>query len=245
MAGVADLGSAAGGLEGGVAGFALGAGSVSAAGGSSGGGSWPKARPAQQRMRPNEPANLAPDIERLSRFLIRRDGRAVAETRQYDTSATTAPGILDFFWRRPDWRATRRDESAVLAEGPCCRIESVGALVDAWRGELTDNEEFAIFEHADLLELSDERGNLYGMRIGPAPHREVRDVGTHRQQVAKFPFSRREAPWHGFPLGPMEKDYDPPRPPRRALPRDALTKMVASGLLNMAQLKRLVNGRNI
>jgi hypothetical protein len=114
-----------------------------------------------------------------------------------------------------------------------------------WLPELTDNEEFAIFEQADLLELSDERGNLYGMRIGPAPDREVRDVGTHRQQVAKFPFSRREAPWHGFPLGPMEKDYDPPRPPRRALPRDALTKMVASGLLNMAQLKRLVNGRNI
>jgi hypothetical protein len=114
-----------------------------------------------------------------------------------------------------------------------------------WLPELSDEEEFGIFDQADLLELSDEHGNLYGISIGPEPDREVRYLGTLRQQVAKFPASHPGAHWHGFPLGPLEGDYDPPHPPRRALPQDALRKMVARGLLDNTQRKRLLKGKNI
>jgi hypothetical protein len=114
-----------------------------------------------------------------------------------------------------------------------------------WSPDLTDEQEFGIFDQADLLDLSDEQGNLYGINIGPEPEREVRNLGTLRQQVAKFPISHAGSPWHGFPLGPLEGDYDPPHPPRRALPREALTKMVENGLLNGAQRRRLLKGKNI
>ena len=76
----------------------LGAGSVSVAGASSGGGSWLHARLAQQRKSPKEPTKLARDIERLSR--LGKDRRAVVKTRQYDRSVRMGSGILDFLcWR--------------------------------------------------------------------------------------------------------------------------------------------------
>ena len=38
-----------------------------------------------------------------------------------------------------------------------------------WSPELSDDDEFAIFDQADLLEFSDEHGNLYGISVGPEP----------------------------------------------------------------------------
>jgi hypothetical protein len=91
VTGAAEEGVVAGGLGGGVA--ALG-GSVSVAGASNGGGSWPYANAAQQRTTPREPTILAHDIERLSRFC--RNQLAVAKTHQYDTSVATGSGIRGF-----------------------------------------------------------------------------------------------------------------------------------------------------
>ena len=95
-----------------------------------------------------------------------------------------------------------------------------GPQAARWLPELSDDEEFAVFDQADLLNLSDEQSNLYGIRIGPEPEREVLILGTLGQQIAKFPASRAGSPWHGFPLGPLEGNYDPRQPPRRALPRE-------------------------
>ena len=114
-----------------------------------------------------------------------------------------------------------------------------------WSPEFSEDEEFGIFDQADLLELSDDQGNLYGISIGPEPEREVRNLGTLRQQIAKFPVSHPGAPWHGFPLGPLERTRDGPRPPIRPLPRDALSKMVANGLIDRSQQKRLSKGKHI
>ncbi len=120
-----------------------------------------------------------------------------------------------------------------------------GPDVARWLPELTDDDEFAIFNQADLMDFSDGHGNLYGMRFGAAPNRRVLKLGTLRQQVAKFPRSHPGASWHGFPLGPLEGDFDPPHPPIRALPRDALNKMVESGLLDAIQRSRLLRGKTV
>jgi hypothetical protein len=109
---------------------------------------------------------------------------------------------------------------------------------------LSDDEEFGIFDQADTLDLSDEQGNLYGISIGPEPDRVVRYLGTLRQQIARFPFAHAGAQWHGYPLGPLENPV-PPHPPERALPRNALRKMMEHGLLNNSQRKRLLKARNI
>ena len=114
-----------------------------------------------------------------------------------------------------------------------------------WAPDLSENEEFGIFDQADLLEISDGKGNLYGVSIGPEPHREVRYLGTLRQQIARFPHAHQGAAWHGYPLGPLEKRLDLPHPPERALPKDALQKMMEAHLLNNTQRKRLLKGYNI
>jgi hypothetical protein len=106
---------------------------------------------------------------------------------------------------------------------------------------LSEEEEFGIFEQADELELSDDRGHLYGIRLGP--DRQVLPLGTHRQQIAKFHDSGPH--WHGFPLGPLDRDLDPPHPPERALPKDALQKMVDVGLLTREERRRLLKGKHV
>jgi len=113
-----------------------------------------------------------------------------------------------------------------------------------WANDLSDDDEFAIFDQADTFDLSDDGGNLYGISVGPEPDRGVRYIGTFRQQIARFPVAHPEAPWHGYPLGPLENPV-PPHPPERALPRDALRKMMERGLLDNSQRKRLLKGRNI
>lgn len=114
-----------------------------------------------------------------------------------------------------------------------------------WAPDLTDAEEFHVFDQADLLEISDAQANLFGISIGPEPDRSVRFLGTRRQQIAKFPVAHQGAAWHGYPLGPIEKMVGESRLPDRALPRDALQKMVGAGLLENRQRKRLLSGRNI
>jgi hypothetical protein len=110
-----------------------------------------------------------------------------------------------------------------------------------WALDLSEGEEFGIFEQADELELSDDHGNLYGIRLGP--DREVLVLGTLRQQVAKFTDSGPH--WHGFPLGPLDGNLDPPHPPERALPKDALQKMVDAGLLTREERRRLLKGKHV
>jgi hypothetical protein len=120
-----------------------------------------------------------------------------------------------------------------------------GPEASRWLPELSDDDEFAIFDQADLLDLSDEHGNLYGIRVGLEHDREVLPLGTRQQQIAKFPISRQGTPWHGFPLGPLEYRTSGPAPPVRDLPGEPLSKMVNHGLLTGAQRRRLLKGKLI
>jgi hypothetical protein len=110
-----------------------------------------------------------------------------------------------------------------------------------WALDLSENEEFGIFEQADDLELSDDGGSLYGIRL--VPERQVIALGTLRQQIAKFTDSGPH--WHGFPLGPLDRNLDPPHPPPRPLPKDALQKMVDAQLLTGEERKRLLKGKHV
>lgn len=115
-----------------------------------------------------------------------------------------------------------------------------GPKVARWALNLGEDEEFGIFNRADELELSDAKGNLYGVRLDPDG--QLIALGTLRQQVAKFTDSGPH--WHGFPLGPLERSVTSPLPPERPLPKDALQRMVATGLLTNEARKRLSKGKH-
>jgi hypothetical protein len=111
-----------------------------------------------------------------------------------------------------------------------------------WSTDLTEEEEFSVFDRADEHELSDERQWLYGV-LGDAEG-GLRDLGTWYQQVAAFPVANEGRPWHGYPVwavlspdAPEEARGDKFRPARQVFDR-----MLAVGLINSRQRKRLLKG---
>lgn len=114
-----------------------------------------------------------------------------------------------------------------------------------WATDVDEEEEFGIFNQADSFDTTDHQGSLYGIRLRLEPNRQVLVLGTVGQQVAKFPEASTGPHWHGFPLGPLQKNLDTPHPPERPLPRDALQKMVDAQLLTNPERKRLLKGKII
>ena len=100
-------------------------------------------------------------------------------------------------------------------------------------------------DQADLFELTDHPGNLYGIRLRLEPERQVLVLGTTGQQIAKFPEARAGPSLARLPLGPLRKNLEPPHPPERPIPRDALQSMVDAHLLTNPQRKRLLKGKII
>ena len=113
-----------------------------------------------------------------------------------------------------------------------------------WHPDLSQDEEFAVFDDADFHDVSDERGWLYG--LGRDGEGNVRDLGTWGQQVAEFPFARPPEPWHGYPLwplseaGPQNRKGEVSRPPK-----GVFVKMEAEGLVSPSERKRLIKGRHL
>jgi hypothetical protein len=114
-----------------------------------------------------------------------------------------------------------------------------------WLPALSREEEFAVFDTADMNELSDERGWFYGIR----PRNEsgdIPDLGTWGQQLAEFPFARPNEAWHGYPLwplveeGPQNRGGEQSRPAKRVFDR-----MEAVGLLTHRERKRLYKGDHL
>jgi hypothetical protein len=114
-----------------------------------------------------------------------------------------------------------------------------------WLPTLTREEEFLVFDTADLNQLSDDRGWLYGMR----PRNEsgdIPDLGTWGQQLAEFPFARPKEPWHGYPLWPLVEDGPENRRGERSRPsRRVFHRMEELGLLTRREKKRLYKGNHL
>jgi hypothetical protein len=113
-----------------------------------------------------------------------------------------------------------------------------------WSPEVTQAEEFAIFDDADWHDFLDERQWLYG--IQRVSESQVRTLGTWGQQMAEFPHARENESWHGYPLwplrvqGPENRRGDVGRPSRAVFLR-----MEAVGRLTPAERKRLFGGKHI
>lgn len=117
--------------------------------------------------------------------------------------------------------------------------------VARWLREMSEDEEFAVFDTADANEISDERGWLYGVRPRDAEG-DIPDLGTWGQQIAEFPHARPNETWHGYPLWPLVEAGPENRKGEKSRPsKDVFSKMVAAGMLDDRQRKRLYKGDHL
>jgi hypothetical protein len=116
-----------------------------------------------------------------------------------------------------------------------------------WRPDLTESDEFAVFNSADgneENEFSDEDGNLYGaLREGED---SLRELGMFQEQIAEFPCTADGRPWHGYPHwainqeGPSNRRNQKHRPANRVFDR-----MLRVGLINRSMRARLMKGDHV
>jgi hypothetical protein len=106
---------------------------------------------------------------------------------------------------------------------------------------MTHDEEFAVFDLADFHNLSNEKGDLYGLRMDQ--HGRVTDLGTRGEQVAEFPGTRVGQQWHGYPAWPIMRLDREDNTRKYACPREVLAKMRDAGLINEKQRSRLARGK--
>jgi hypothetical protein len=111
-----------------------------------------------------------------------------------------------------------------------------------WEPALTQDEEFTVFDLADLHDLSEPNGDLFGLHIGLGP--SILVLGTGGQQVAEFPATAAGQAWHGYPLFPLAKRGRGQKR-KNPIPTDALDKMEQVGLLTPSQISRLKRGKPI
>lgn len=108
---------------------------------------------------------------------------------------------------------------------------------------VTPEEEFSIFDSADENDIFVETGsdrNYFGILVNLNSLR-VQTIGTKGQQVAKFPHSRSNTPWHGFPLFPIDNDSSR----KNIVPREAIDRMVEVGMITAQKASRLKGGKRI
>jgi hypothetical protein len=123
-----------------------------------------------------------------------------------------------------------------------------GSSTDAcWLPELTRPEEFAVFEMADYNDLSDEAGNLYGLRIVVIDEKRLfEELGTRHELIARFWAAEEQEHWHGHPLWPVREKRSLNRKRQRySPPREVLDRMVESGVLTLNQSRRLKTGDHV
>ena len=86
------------------------------------------------------------------------------------------------------------------------------ATASCWLTAIMLNEEFAIFDRADGIvvavpgddeQVADPDGNLYGYEVLGAANQHLRELGTWDQQMAEYPVQQPGAPWHGYPIWPI------------------------------------------
>jgi hypothetical protein len=114
-----------------------------------------------------------------------------------------------------------------------------------WLPSLSRQEEFSVFEAADLNELADEQGRMYGIR----PRDEtgnVPDLGTWGEQVAEFPYARPSETWHGYPVWPLVDEGPENRRGEKSRPSKVVfQRMVDVGMLTFRECKRLEKGAHL
>jgi hypothetical protein len=113
-----------------------------------------------------------------------------------------------------------------------------------WRPSISQDTEFSIFDNADMGQITDGRGWLYGvLRDNDG---EILILGTWDEQVAEFqPGASAPDPWHGYPEWALDESGPPNRRKQQCCPDKAVfNQMVAAGMITKIQRKRLLTGRS-
>ena len=100
---------------------------------------------------------------------------------------------------------------------------------------------------ADAHRLSDDKGNLYGLRIRESTQgREVLELGVWHEMIARFWFEAPQAHWHGHPLWRVS-DVGPENRRRQKYcpPNIVFDRMVEANIVTAVQATRLKTGRHI
>ena len=112
-----------------------------------------------------------------------------------------------------------------------------------WLPELSLEEEFAVFDSADQLEIADDDSWLFGVQPVAGG---LRELGTWSQQVAAFPHAREGEAWHGYPLMPLnERAPQNCRGEKMRPSKSVFLKMAEAGLITTVQRKRLMKGDHV
>lgn len=111
-----------------------------------------------------------------------------------------------------------------------------------WLPEMTHDEEFAVFDMGDFHDLSNEKGDLYGLRLSEG---KVMALGTRDEQVAEFPVAQAGHAWHGYPVWPIMRLDQDRRRRKSPAPLKVLAKMRDAGLITESKRKRLARGKSI
>lgn len=121
-----------------------------------------------------------------------------------------------------------------------------GSIADAaqWSPDLSEEDEFAVFDTADKRELEDEDENLYG--VLPEGKDSLRHLGIWQEQIAKFPRAAKGMPWHGYPLWSINHEGPSNRRKQKYRPeREVLNRMVEVGLITNTMRTRLLKGDHV
>jgi hypothetical protein len=120
-----------------------------------------------------------------------------------------------------------------------------GSPTDArWKPDITQNEEFTIFEIAVRLDLSDESCNLYNVR--KAANQTILELGIFHEQIARFWKPSAGEAWHGHPLWPVVTDSPHNRSRQKHRPDGSVfRKLVEQGVLSERDSHRLNSGKNV
>jgi|ERR1019366_507172 hypothetical protein len=111
-----------------------------------------------------------------------------------------------------------------------------------WAPALTQDEEFAVFDLADLNDLTEPNGDLFGLHR--SPEKRILILGTRGEQVAEFPATDHGQAWHGYPLFPIAKRGRGAKR-KNPIPNEALDRMEQAGLLKPQEKNRLKGGKPI
>jgi hypothetical protein len=119
-----------------------------------------------------------------------------------------------------------------------------GGVKGAAQWTLSEPDEFAVFDGADEMELSDEQGNLYGaLRDG---EESLRFLGSYQEQIAEFPCAAEGVPWHGYPMWAINQDGPSNRRNQKHRPaRQVFDRMVHVGLITRTMRTRLMKGDHV
>jgi hypothetical protein len=111
-----------------------------------------------------------------------------------------------------------------------------------WLLELRFEEEFSIFDEADVVGISIGRGDKYGVlrdRDG-----DLRFLGDGDEQVAKFPY-RRSGNWHGYPCWVISPQAPPNRRRQQMFPpKEVYDRLNELGVISEEQRDRLKRGEH-